>query len=124
MVVGVPARSMFALTVKGTPWNGGSSRPSATARSAALAASSACSPRTMVTALIDRVHGLDPPQVGLDDFSTGGLPGSDCPGQLRGAHRQSSVVVVVLMLSLLAVARGAAERPLQPWPPRAHQARR
>ena len=36
---------------------------------------------------VDRgVHGLDPPQVGLDDFLTGRLPGSDCTGQFRGAH--------------------------------------
>jgi hypothetical protein len=32
------------------------------------------------------VHGLDPPEVGLDDFLTGHLPGSDGCGQLRGAH--------------------------------------
>ena len=33
-----------------------------------------------------RVDRLDPPQVGLDDFLTGGLPGSDRFGQLGGAH--------------------------------------
>jgi hypothetical protein len=52
-VVGVPTRSMFPLTVNGTPWNGGKGSPSATARSAAFAASRACSPSTTVTALID-----------------------------------------------------------------------
>ena len=52
-VVGVPARSMFPLTVKGTPWSGGRSPPPATARSAALAASSACSPRRIVMALME-----------------------------------------------------------------------
>ena len=36
---------------------------------------------------VDRgVHGLDPPQMGLDDLLTGRLSGSDCPGQFRGAH--------------------------------------
>src|SRR5512132_175255 len=52
-VVGVPATSMLSLIVKGTPWNGGTLPPSAVARSAAFAASRACSPRTMTTALID-----------------------------------------------------------------------
>ena len=36
---------------------------------------------------VDRgVHGLDAPEVGLDDFLTGNLPGSDGFGQLQGAH--------------------------------------
>jgi hypothetical protein len=36
---------------------------------------------------VDRgVHGLDPPEVGLDDFLTGRLPGSDRRSQVRGAH--------------------------------------
>ena len=51
-VVGVPMRSRSSLMVNGTPWNGSRSRPAATARSVALAASNACSPRT-TTALID-----------------------------------------------------------------------
>jgi hypothetical protein len=50
-VVGVPARSMFSLTVTGTPCNRGRSPPPATTRSAAFAASTACSPSTRVTAL-------------------------------------------------------------------------
>jgi len=50
-VVGVPARSMLPLTVKGTPCSGGRSPPPAALRSAALAASSACSARTTVMAL-------------------------------------------------------------------------
>ncbi len=48
-VVGVPRRSMFPLTVKGMPCNGGRS-PSVT-RSAAFAASRACSASTTVMAL-------------------------------------------------------------------------
>ncbi len=52
-VVGVPTTSMLSLIVNGTPWNGGRSSPAATARSAAFAASNACSPRTMTTALIE-----------------------------------------------------------------------
>ena len=52
-VVGVPTRSMFSLTVKGTPWSGGNSPPLATIRSAVFAASRACSPRTTVRALIE-----------------------------------------------------------------------
>jgi hypothetical protein len=52
-VVGVPTRSMFSFTVKGTPWSGGSSPLLATVRSAVFAASRACSPRTTVTALIE-----------------------------------------------------------------------
>jgi hypothetical protein len=52
-VVGVPTTSMMSLTVNGTPRNGSTSAPAATARSAALAASSACSPKPTTTALID-----------------------------------------------------------------------
>ena len=52
-VVGVPARSMFSLTVNGTPCSGPSSPPSAVAWSAAFAASGACSLSTTVTALTD-----------------------------------------------------------------------
>ena len=85
-VVGVPTRSMSSLTVKGTPCNGGRSPPAATARSAAFAASSACSPRTTVTALTAGLTVLDPPQVRLDDLLTGHLPGPDRCGQVRGAH--------------------------------------
>src|SRR5207248_3592963 len=36
---------------------------------------------------VDRgVHGFDPPEVGLDDFLTGRLPGSDGFGQVGGAY--------------------------------------
>ena len=82
-MVGVPARSMFSLTVKGTPWNGGRSPPPATARSAAFAASSGLLAQDDRDGVDRGVHRLDPPQVGLDDFLTGGLPGSDRLGQVQ-----------------------------------------
>ena len=50
-LVGVPARSMFPLTVNGTPCSGGNSPPLAAARSAARAASRACPASTTGTAL-------------------------------------------------------------------------
>ena len=50
-VVGVPARSMFSLTVNGTPCSGPRPLPSATARSAASAAARASSGRRRTMAL-------------------------------------------------------------------------
>ena len=50
-VVGVPARSMFSLTVHGTPCSGPSGDPSATARSAASAAARASSSSRRTIAL-------------------------------------------------------------------------
>jgi hypothetical protein len=122
-VVGVPATSMLSLIVKGTPWNGGRSPPAATTRSAALAASRACSPRTIVTALIEgftasirlrwasTISRLD---ASLDLIAS---------ASSMALMRHSSVVAMVVTLTSPPPCMGcsAAERPSQRWQPRAHQ---
>ena len=110
---------MFSLTVKGTPWN---RQFSATGDYTVgrlrgfegLLAQDDCDG-------VDRgVHGLDPPEVGLDDFLTGRLPGSDRRGQVRGAHAPE---VGRFAHACPALCRALRRRTALQWP-QAHQALR
>jgi hypothetical protein len=78
-----------------------------------------------LTVMADRgVHGLDPPEVGLDDFLTGRLPGSDGFGQLQVAHAPEVSGRDAHLSTPCTVGYTAAERSSPRWPRLAHQAHR
>ena len=80
-VVGVPARSMFSLTVTGTPWSAPSRRrPVRRVRGRARLVGE--HDRDRVEVAVDRLDAL---QVGVDDLARGNLAGRDQLGQLAGA---------------------------------------
>jgi hypothetical protein len=120
--VDVPPRSMFSLTVNGTPWNGGRSALNERTVSC-LGGFQSLFAQEDRDGVDDGVHRLDPPEVSLDHFSTGGSPGPDRFGQVRGAHipqvggRDAHVYLPLRACYL-------DERPSQCSPPQAHQPRR